>query len=228
MQWYQGYILHHRPWRETSLWLEVFSRECGKVALLAKGARRSRKRPPLQPLQPLLLRWRKKGDLGTLVDVDPLAPQLSLEGKSLFCSFYLNELLSCLLMREDPHPELFDAYRDALACLARGGDLEVGLRHFELSLLRGIGYAPVLDHEVEYGTDIVANLTYRYEPERGPVLDSDGWLAGRTLIALRQGTLETREERREAKRLLRLLIDQHLQGRPLKSRALFLPHCGNK
>lgn len=228
MQWYQGYILHRRPWRETSLWLEVFSRECGKVALLAKGARRSRKRLPPQPLQPLLLRWRKKGDLGTLVDVDPLAPQVSLEGKALFCSFYLNELLSCLLIREDPHPDLFDDYRYALACLARGEDLEACLRRFELSLLRGIGYAPVLEHEVEYGAEIVANLTYRYEPERGPVVDNHGWLGGRTLIALRQGALETREVRREAKRLLRLLIDQHLQGRPLKSRALFLHLSENK
>jgi len=220
--WYQAYILHRRPWRETSLWLEVFSRECGKVALLAKGARRGKKNYPLQPLQPLLLRWRKRGELGTLIDADPLAPMLPLQGTALYCGFYVNELLSCLLARDDPHPPLFDDYRHALESLSQSQDLEVCLRRFELRLLEAIGYAPVLDHEVEYDDAIVAELRYRYEPERGPLLDSKGWLYGRTLMALRQGRLNTLEVRREAKRLLRLLIDHHMQGRPLRSRQLFL------
>ncbi len=222
MQWYQAYILHRRPWRDTSLWLEIFSRECGKVALIAKGVRRGRKKKLLQAFQPLLLRWRKKGDLGTLIDSDPLDVPLSLQGRVLYCGFYLNELLSLLLARDDPHPPLFDYYREALACLSGGSDLETCLRFFELRLLEEIGYAPVLDREVEYGKGISKDLWYRYDPDRGPLVDVKGWLQGGTLISLQQGRLEGASVRREAKHLLRMLIDRQLQGRILRSRQLFL------
>ncbi len=219
-------MLHCRRWRETSLWLEVFSREEGKVALIAKGVCRRGRRNPLQPFQPLLLRWRRKGDLGTLVDSDLLGASPSLQGRALYCGFYLNELLTLLLVRDDPHPSLFDYYRQALACLSSNADLEPCLRFYELRLLEEIGYAPVLDREVEYGTGIVSDRCYRYDPERGPLLDGKGWLHGATLIALRRGILEDKRVRHEAKRLLRLLIDHQLQGRVLRSRRLFLHHAG--
>lgn len=221
MQWHQAYILHRRPWRETSLWLEAFSRECGKVALLAKGARRGKRKLPLQPFQPLLLRWRKKGELGTLIDADPLDSLVPLHGEALFCGFYLNELLSILLARDDPHPALFDHYRKTLEELSKVRDLETCLRFYELRLLEAIGYAPVLDHEVEYGAYVAEDLCYRYDPETGPIIDGRGWLHGSTLLALLQGKLETSQVRREAKRLLRILIDHQLQGRALRSRQLF-------
>ena len=222
MDWYHGYVLHRRPWRETSLWLEVFSREAGKVALIAKGGRRHKRfAAKLQPFQPLLLQWRRKGELATLTAAEAQEPVSSWRGNALFCGFYVNELLARLLARDDPHPGLFDAYRQVLRILAEGKDIETALRRFELTLLAEIGYAPVLDHEVKYGDTIDPDRWYRYLPEQGPVEDAEGWLQGRTLLDLRDGRLATPQSRAQAKRLLRLLIDHHLQGRPLQSRSLF-------
>ncbi len=220
--WYSAYVLRRRPWRETSLWLEVFSREAGKVALIAKGGRRRRRFPGgLQPFQPLWLRWRRRGELANLTAAETGGAGFPLTGGALFCGFYVNELLSRLLARDDPHPGLFDGYRRVLLELAEGSDVEAALRRFELTLLVEIGYAPVLDHEVEYGNAIEAERRYRYVPERGPVADADGWLHGRTLMDLSAGCLSSPRSRAQAKRLLRLLIEPHLQGRPLQSRSLF-------
>ena len=220
--WCHGYVLHRRPWRETSLWLEVFTREAGKVALIAKGGRRPKRFPGgLQPFQPLLLQWRRRGDLANLTAAEVGGVAFPLTGEALFCGFYVNELLSRLLARDDPHPGLFDGYRRVLLELAEGTVVEAGLRRFELTLLVEIGYAPVLDHEVEYGNAIEAERRYRYVPDRGPVADAGGWLHGRTLLDLNAGCLSSPRSRVEAKRLLRLLIEPHLQGRPLQSRSLF-------
>ncbi|BCX81524.1 DNA repair protein RecO [Methylomarinovum caldicuralii] len=221
MDWHEGFVLRRRPWRETSLWLEAFTREAGKVALIARGARR-RKRAPiaLEPFQPLALRWRGRGEPATLTAAEAAGPPLRLDGTGLYCGFYLNELLSRLLARDDPHPALFDVYLETLKALA-GGEVERPLRRFELRLLGEIGYAPLLDHEVEYARPVVAAARYRYLPDQGPVADPAGWLQGRTLLALARDALDDGEVRRQAKRLLRLLLDHRLQGRPLQSRRLF-------
>jgi len=222
LDWHEGFVLHRRLWRETSLWLEAFTREAGRVALIARGARRRRRfSVPLEPFQRLSLHWRGRGELATLTAAEAAAPPLLLAGTDLYCGFYLNELLTCLLARDDPHPALFDAYDHTLQALAAGGQAEVALRRFELRLLREIGYAPLLDHEVEYARPVVAGARYRYLPDQGPVADPAGWLEGRTLLALAQERLDDGMVRRQAKRLLRLLIDHRLQGRPLKSRQLF-------
>lgn len=222
LDWHHGYLLHCRPWRETSLWLEAFTREAGKVALIAKGGRRHRRfAARLQPFQPLLLQWRRRGELANLTVAESGGPSFGLQGTALFCGFYVNELLCRLLARDDPHPGLFDGYQRVLLELAEGKDVEAGLRRFELTLLVETGYAPVLDHEVEYGIAIDAEKRYRYLPERGPVADANGWLHGLTLLELGTGRLSTPRSRAEAKRLLRLLIEPHLQGRPLQSRSLF-------
>ncbi|WP_022947993.1 DNA repair protein RecO [Methylohalobius crimeensis] len=226
--WREGFILHRRPWRETSLWLEVFTPDLGKVALLAKGGRRSKRggNGLLQPFQPLLMRWREKSDLGNLIAAEALDHRLHLAGPALYCGFYLNELLSRLLERHDPHPGLYREYCQSLSALSRGEELENCLRCFEVRLFAEIGYGLILDHEVEYGTAVVPTACYRYHPERGPIRDDRGWLHGQTLLALSQGRLETPVAQREAKRLLRGLIDHRLEGRALKSRALFRKRMG--
>lgn len=222
-EWHEGLVLHRRPWRETSLRLEVFTLDLGKVALLAKGARRAKggKSGVLQPFQPLLIRWCGKGELGTLTCAEATQPGFALGGVALYCGFYLNELLCRLLRWHDPHPRLYSEYLKALSALSSGCDPECCLRRFEARFLGEIGYGLILDHEVEYGAAIDPTACYRYDPERGPVLDAQGWLHGRTLLALRQERLESPEVRREAKRLLRQLIDYRLEGQVLASRMLF-------
>lgn len=220
-EWHEGLVLHRRPWRETSFWLEFFTYDFGKIAVLAKGARRTKKGKSLQPFHPLLIRWRGKGDLGTLIAAEASRPAFSLSGIALYCGFYLNELLYRLLRRNDPHPKLYCEYLQTLSELSGACDPEGCLRRFEVRFLGEIGYGLILDHEVKYGAAIDPAACYRYDPERGPVLDEQGWLHGETLLALQQERLESPVVRREAKRLLRQLIDYRLEGRVLESRLLF-------
>lgn len=228
-EWHEGFILHRRPWRETSLWLEVFTHDLGKIALLAKGGRRIKGggKGSLQPFQQLLIRWRGRGELGTLTAAEALQPVLSLTGTALYCGFYLNELLCRLLKRHDPHPKLYAEYLRVLSDLSQAHDLEGCLRRFEVRFLGEIGYGLILNHEVEYGAAIDPAACYRYDPERGPALDNQGWLHGQTLLALQQERLESPMVRREAKRLLRQLIDYRLEGRMLESRMLFRRNLKN-
>ncbi len=218
--WQEGVILHRRPWRETSLWLELFTLKLGKIALLAKGARRQKGRV-FEPFQPLLIRWCGKSELKTLSAAEPLRAGFVLTGVSLYCGLYLNELLCRLLKPQDPHPVLYFTYLNTLAELSQGEEPESCLRRFEVQFLGEIGYGLILDHEVKYQAEIDPSTRYRYDPERGPILDERGWLHGWTLLALRQGRLDSPEVRREAKRLLRKLIDHRLEGQVLVSRQLF-------
>ncbi len=223
-EWHDAFILRRRPWRDTSLWLEVFSRDQGKAALLAKGARKGKRKSAawLQSFQPLKIGWRGKGDLKTLTAVEPLSPLPVLSGNALYCGFYLNELLAYLTYRYDPHPYLFCRYQETLQEIAKGGEMDSCLRFFEMDLLQEIGYGLILEHEVKYGNPIVPEANYRYEPDAGPCLDSCGKIHGTTLLALAERQLEDPLVRKEAKLLLRQVIDYRLEGKSLKSRALFL------
>ncbi|MEI2417283.1 DNA repair protein RecO [Orrella sp. JC864] len=136
-----GYMLHATPWRETSLVVQVFTREHGCLALVAKGAKRpySVLRPVLSAFQPLLLSWSGSGEVKTLTRAE-CAGLHALSGSPLMSAWYMNELLLRLLAREDPHPVLFDAYVDALSQLASGQRAAAALRRFEWILLRETGY----------------------------------------------------------------------------------------
>lgn len=136
-----GYMLHATAWRETSLIVQVFSREHGCLALVAKGAKRpySVLRPVLTAFQPLLLSWSGGGEVKTLTRAE-MAGVRPLAGSALMSAWYMNELLLRLLPREDAHPVLFDAYDAALAQLAGGSRAAGALRRFEWVLLRETGY----------------------------------------------------------------------------------------
>ena len=226
-----GYVLHSRPWRETSLIVEGFAREHGRVGLVARGVRRarSRLRGALLPFHPLLLSWSGRGELPTLTGADTgSGPVRTLRGRALFSGFYLNELLLKLLPRNDPHPDLFDDYRRALAALGEEGRaLDGVLRTFEKRLLDALGYGPTLDRAADTGAPVSPDRRYRYVPERGPVeaaCAEDGpVVSGRTLLALAGGRLGGGGdlERAEARRLMRAVLAPHLGPRPLGSRALF-------
>ena len=226
-----GYVLHSRPWRETSLIVEAFAREHGRVGLVARGARRarSRLRGTLLPFHLLLLSWSGRGELPTLTGADTEGgPVRTLRGRALFSGFYLNELLLKLLPRNDPHPGLFDDYRRALAALGEEGRaLDGVLRTFEKRLLDALGYGPTLDRAVDTGAPVSPDRRYRYVPERGPVeaagAEDGPVVSGRTLLALAGGRLGGGGdlERAEARRLMRAVLAPHLGPRPLGSRALF-------
>lgn len=228
----QGYVLHSRPWRETSLIVEAFTREHGRVGLVARGVRRtrSRLRGLLLPFRPLLLSWSGRGELPTLTGADTENRAGVLRGRSLFSGFYLNELMLKLLPRNDAHPELFDDYRGAVDALCEDGSLDRVLRTFEKRLLDALGYGPTLDRTVDTGAPVSPGKRYRYVPERGPVegegrADGDGPLvSGRTLLALAGGHLGAESddrERAEARRLMRAILAPYLGPGALGSRQLF-------
>lgn len=220
-----GFILHRRPYRETSLILDAFSHEYGKVALLAKGVRggKTGRSDALPPFRPLLLSWVGKGDLPLLTASESAGRPAPLQGVALYCGFYLNELLQLFLHRYDPQPLLFERYAGILTELASHSDQERLLRDFELALLQELGYGLQLHCDADLHADIQPDQFYRYIPDRGPVIAAAGGDAihGATLIALRENRLDDAVCRREAKWLLRRVIHHHLAGRSLKSRELF-------
>jgi len=223
-----AYVLHTRPYRETSLLVEIFAREQGRLALVARGARRPRSpvRGLLQPFQPLRLSWFGKGEVRTLKQAEWQGGQLPLRGPALMCGFYLNELLLRLLPREDPHPVLFEHYQSALRALGEGAAAAPVLRRFEKALLRELGYALVLEHEAMSDTPIDPDAFYVYRPEHGPVRAEKGsggvQLRGSTLLALARDDYSDPLALAEAKQLMRLLIAHQLGGESLQTRQFLM------
>jgi DNA repair protein RecO (recombination protein O) len=225
-----GFVLHLRPWRESSALLEVFTESHGRVGLVARGVRsaRSRQRGDLQPFRALRLSWQGRGELGTLTAVEPDGAVVALQGKALYSAFYLNELLMRLLARHDPHPGLFGHYRDCLQRLAAGTGLEALLRLFELRLLEEAGYALQLDCEATTGEALQADTLYDYHLESGPVAvdgkrDGGFVFRGDSLMAMAREELSDPAVLADAKRLLRSALKLYLGDKPLKSRELFKP-----
>ena len=222
-----AYVLHSYPFRETSLIVEVFSRDHGRVALLARGARRPRSvlRGLLLAFQPLELGWAGKGEVPTLMKAEWQGGQPLLADKALFCAYYLNELLMHLLPREDAHERLFLAYAETLRHLADGFH-EANLRCFERALLQELGYGLTLKHDDE-GRPIDPARYYAYEIERGPVRlqgagDSTLAVSGKTLVDLDAGDFSDPRSLLEAKQLMRTLIAHYTGGKGLETRKIFL------
>lgn len=222
-----AYVLHGRAYRETSMLLEVFSWEHGRVGLVARGARagRSRLRGVLRPFLPLLVSWSGRGELGTLTGAEPDGQVRLAGGAMLAGGFYLNELLMRLLARNDPHPELFRVYDRTLESLAEPGLAEPALRVFEKRLLAELGYALVLEREVD-GSPVRAEGLYHYHLEEGPVAVTriHGEMLGihgESLLCLAREQLAGRRALAEVKRLNRAALGRYLGGRPLRSRDLW-------
>jgi len=223
-----SYVLHGRAYQESSLLLEVFARDHGRLGLVARGARggRSRWKNMLQPFRPLLLSWNLRGELGTLTGADQVASPPALTGEALFCGLYANELLMRFLQRGDPHPDLFGRYQEMLSALAAGRSTQPVLRVFECRLLDAAGFGLQLDHEADSGEALSADAWYLYLPERGPVRrdlaeGADELVSGAALLALKSGEPDA-PHLRELKALMRRLIRHHLGDRALKSQQLFV------
>lgn len=220
-----AFLLHRRSYRETSLLLDVLTPDFGLCRLIAKGALRSRgsRFALLQPFVPLSLSWTGRSELPVLCGAESRDRAFSLERKALFCGLYMNELLLRLLPAHDPHSGIFSLYEESLRRLDAGEPLDGTLRFFELALLDEIGYGLALTHESGSGAKIRADKFYVYLVERGAVESAPGPQAirGTTLLGLRDGHLSGAVELKEAKRLMRRIIDHHLGGKALKSRELF-------
>lgn len=229
LQQQAAYILHHRPFRDSSQILDVFSRDCGKLAMVARGSRgaRSRLKGVLRPFMPLSMSWVIRSDLGTLTGAEVRGAPVSLTGEALLSGYYVNELVMHFLHRHDPQPEIFDAYADTVAALAVAGSNNAAiLRLFEMALLRYSGYALNLDHEAGSTDPVDPGHSYEYRMEQGPVRVSrnDGPLVfgGATLAGIAAQRFDDPSVLRAANRLMREVISFHLGGKELKSRKVLL------
>jgi DNA repair protein RecO (recombination protein O) len=221
-----AFVLHTYPYRETSALVEALSAAFGRVAMVARGARRARSelRGVLQAFQPLTLSWAGAGELKTLVKAEWRGGLPLVGGSALLCGFYLNELLLKLLPREDPHPRLFAEYESALTQLANGVEQAPVLRRFEVRLLAELGYALPLTHEADTGRPIDPGERYYYAFDLGPrtTVAEPGrrypQVRGATLLALAQHDYSAPDAAAEAKRLMREILDHYLEQRALVSR----------
>ncbi len=217
-----AFVIHQRPFRNTSAIVEVFSEQHGRLGLMARGLRapRSRWRGILQPYQGLVLSWRGRGELPTLIQAEIAGPCCLFQGRRLFSALYLNELLLRLTHRHDPMPELFARYRQALLALQDADEATV-LRLFERDLLKHIGYELVLEHTAE-GVAVVPGGRYRYRLGHGLVpSQAEQAFSGEALLAFAAGRLDNAASRDCARRLMRQVLAPLLGDKPLHSRLLY-------
>ncbi len=223
-----AFLLHAHPYSETSLILDVFARAYGRLALLARGARRPRSslRGVLMSFQPLELSWFGGGEVKTLARAEWIGGLPLLNGKCLLLGYYLNELLLKLMPREDAHAGLYDAYADALTALSRGAAEAAELRRFEKALLREIGYGLALDRDALSGEPVRPDARYIYLVERGAVAarGDEGMpaVAGKTLLDMAADDYSDPRTLLESKGLMRQLVAHYLDGKPLQSRRVFV------
>jgi len=227
-----GYVLHSYPYQETSLIVELLTREFGRIGVVAKGAKRPQSplRSVLMPFHALTLDWSGKSELKTLRGAEWRGGFDLLKGRALICGFYLNELLLKLLHREDPHDALFDIYEHTLRALRTGHDHAAALRWFEKRLLGELGYALVLDRDSESRSPLNARQRYQYVIDRGPVPVDEGdtgsgsglELLGQTLIDLNNDCYTSIVTQQQSKSLMRTLIGHYLGHQTLHSRQLLI------
>ncbi|MDK1705668.1 DNA repair protein RecO [Serratia rubidaea] len=225
--WERAFVLHGRPYSETSLMLDLFTEGHGRVRLLAKGARsrRSNLKGCLQPFTPLLVRWGGRGEVKTLRNAEAVSLGLPLSGMMLYSGLYVNELLSRVLEQEANYSVLFFDYLQCLQTLAASdGSPEHALRQFELALLHHLGYGVDFLHCAGSGEAVDDGMTYRYREEKGFIasLVVDHYsFTGRELRALAERQFPDADTLRAAKRFTRIALKPYLGGKPLKSRELF-------
>ena len=223
-----GFVLHSYPYKETSLIVDVFTRDHGRVALIAKGAKRphSKLRGVLQTFQPLSIGWSGKSEVRTLTGAEWIGGMPPVEKAALLCGFYLNELLFKLLARDDPHPALFDHYVATLNQLAHQEPAPIVLRKFERTLLKETGVGGDLTVCAGSRAAVVANGTYVVEPEQGVRLatpsDTAPRITGKTLLDMEQENYTDQATQTQSKFLMRFLLAHHLGGTPLNTRQILI------
>jgi DNA repair protein RecO (recombination protein O) len=222
-----AYVLHHRPYRDTSRIVDLITRDHGRLTVFARGVRgKSGLAAALQAFQPILVSWSGKGEAGQLNTAELVGEPTNLPAARLLSGFYLNELLLKLLHVHDPQVEIFNLYNVTVQTLKTGGDELAALRLFEKGLLESLGFGLLLQHEAESGVPIEPQRCYRYVLELGPLpIDAEanaakGVYSGAMLLALAAQTLDEPQHKSDARYLLRSLMDHVLDGRRLQSREI--------
>lgn len=223
-----GFVLHRYMYKESSLIVDVFSRDHGRVALVAKGAKRpqSRLRGVLQTFQPLSLNWSGRSELRNLISAEWVGGMAPLESSALLYGFYLNELLLKLTAREDPHPGLFDHYVTTLTRLANTESAQIVLRQFELAILKETGVAADLSVSVHNGQTVEPEEIYVVDPEGGPrparMSDTAPRVSGKTLLDMTNEDYSDPMTQTQSKLLMRALLAHHLNGAQIQTRQILI------
>ena len=229
-----GWLLHSRPYRDTSMLLDSFTEESGRVSAIARGIRspNAKHKALLQPFIPLYISLSGRGELQNLRQVEARSTALLIKGESLFSALYINELMVRLVAGHEKDKDLFGAYSAVLQELSAGADIEPLLRSFELHLLENLGYGLQLSHEADSDNPVVSEGWYYLQADGGFVrqlqvaeLDTDPSMSnlysGTELLNIGRADFSQSNTRKVAKRLLRFVLQQHLSERPLVSRELF-------
>lgn len=223
-----GFVLHSYPYKETSLIIDVFSRQYGRVALLAKGAKRphSQLRGVLQTFQPLTFSWSGKSELQTLTAAEWVGGMLPLEKNTLLCGFYLNEIIIKLIQRDDPQPLLFDEYVATINQLAHSESAAIVLRKFELNLLKTAGVVNDLSFCTKQRAPVFPETLYTVDPEAGtrPVQGNEAGIKvhGKTLLDMQAHDYSDVNTQQQSKLLMRSLLTHHLHGMPIHTRQILM------
>jgi DNA repair protein RecO (recombination protein O) len=216
-----AFLLHRREYQNSSLILELFTRDYGRISLLARGARKRRDVSHFQVGNRLQLGWSGRSELKVLTTIE--SRWLEVADSCLIAVFYLNELLMYLLPKQDPYADLFELYQRTLLQLD-AESLEPLLRNFEFNMLTCLGLMPELTIESSADLPVVENSHYRFNPSQGLLRvhkhDKNAFTA-KQLIAIQACDFTTTSTLQAAKRLMRSIIDFNLQGRALQSRLFY-------
>jgi len=225
-----AFVLHSYFYKETSLIVEAFSKDYGRIALIAKGAKKphSRLRGVLQTFQPLMLNWSGRSELRTLTAAEWVGGMMPLENSALLYGFYVNELLLKLTAREDPHPGLFDHYVTTLTRLAHtdSSQVQIVLRQFELAILKETGVGADLSVNMHDGQPVDPNEVYIVDPEGGPRIaqmnDTSLRVSGKTLLDMVNEEYSDPITQVQSKLLMRTLLAYHLNGAQIQTRQILI------
>jgi DNA repair protein RecO (recombination protein O) len=222
-----AYVLHTRPFRETSLLVDLFTRSYGRVSAVSRGSRGKKRAIKLNAYSQILVSWTGKSNLKTLTQIEHSSAPMSLKGDSLFCGFYLNELLMRLLAENDPHQVIYDNYINVLTDLAKNISLSESLRTFEFSLLEELGYGLNLTTDAVFNEPINRDNEYYFVPDLGFLSKNNNTVTntsselfkGCDLIAFKDGDFSLSPQ--AAKKLMRLALEPHIGEKPILSRSFF-------
>lgn len=223
-----AFILHSRPYRDTSVIIDAFTCDYGRISMVVRGGRanRSRWQGRLQPFRPLLISWSGRSELATMTELETQSNSIPLKGLAMMSGFYLNELMQRLLQSHDPHPQLFSYYQITLENLSQNPELlELNLRQYECRLLDELGYGLNLLSEFESGAAVRSDQEYCYHLQQGVRPLGIGHcsgikISGTTLLALADQLPHNEDTLMQAKRLLRAELHMHLGDKPLKTREM--------
>ncbi len=221
------YVLHSVPYSESSLVVNFFSENYGRINLLTKGARRvkSQFRGLIRPFVLLKGSWKGKGNVPVLINLTSDAGAFQISDQVYYCCTYLNELIMRLLADRDPHQELFGIYESTLdSLIVEHTEPFTALRIFEKNLLQQLGYELVLTTESDRKTPIDAHDYYLYDFGSGPIRSSSkepASFSGRTLMAISQGEFVTEQTKTESRKFMETVLAHHLEGKRIHSRGIY-------